>query len=689
MSAATTAQPPAVGLRRLGQYNDVILAVGVMMIIVMMIIPLPTILLDLFISLNIAIAITMLLVSLYILEPLQFSSFPSMLLLATLFRLALNISSSRSILVHGFAGEVIMTFGKFVVGGNLVVGLVIFLILVIIQFVVITNGAGRVAEVAARFTLDAMPGKQMAIDADLNAGMITEDQARARRLAIHQEASFYGAMDGASKFVKGDAIAGIVIMVVNIIGGVVTGVLQHGMPASDALNTYALLTVGDGLVSQIPALLISTATGIIVTRSAAGASLSSSVTGQMFGNSRALLVGGGLMLGLGLVPGLPKLPFFIVAVGLIAGSRLVARNKSADAAAAEVAAEPTTAEDDMTQYLHVDPMELEIGYGLIPLVDEGQGGHLLSRIALIRKQVAIDLGIILPTIRIHDNLQLAPNQYRILIRGADISTGEVFPDRLMAMNAGGASGDIDGIDGTEPAFGLPAKWITEGQRMHAEINGYTVVDPSSVVTTHLNEIIRKNAADLLRRQDVQKLLDAARQQHPAVVDELVPHLLSMGEVQQVLQYLLREGVSVRDLVTVLETLGNYARATKDIATLGEQVRAALAPTISRQYLQDDGRLHVLTLAPDLTADLGELVQMTDSGPHLALDPDRLQRLLGALAREMERLASLGRQPVLLVPGGIRLALRRSIERSLPNLVVLSYREVAPNIQVQASGSVRI
>jgi flagellar biosynthesis protein FlhA len=494
-------------------------------------------------------------------------------------------------------------------------------------------------------------------------------------------------MDGASKFVKGDAVAGIIIIVVNIIGGIATGVLQRGLPAGEALSTYALLSVGDGLVSQIPALLISTATGIIVTRSASGVSLSSSVVGQMFGNPRALLVGGGLMLGLGLVPGLPKMPFFITAVGLIVVSRLIPKRSTEDAGEFDEA--PASAEDDMTQYLHVDPMELEIGYGLIPLVDEQQGGHLLSRIALIRKQVALDLGIILPTIRIHDNLQLAPNQYRILIRGADVATGDIYPDRLMAMNAGGATSEIEGLDGVEPAFGLPAKWITEAQRMHAEINGYTVVDPSSVVTTHLNEVIRKNAADLLRRQDVQKLLDTVRAEHPAVVDELVPHMLAMGEVQQVLQFLLREGVSVRDLVTILETLGNCARQTKDVTVLGEQVRAALAPIISRQYLHEDGRLHVLTLQPDLAADLSDLLQMTDSGPHLALDPDRLQRLLTALAREMERVASLGRQPVLLVPAGVRLALRRAIERSLPNLVVLSYREIAPNIQVQATGSVRI
>jgi flagellar biosynthesis protein FlhA len=660
-----------------------------MAIIGMMIIPLPPMMLDILITLNIAVAITMLLVSLYILEPLQFSSFPSLLLLATLFRLALNISSSRSILMHGYAGDVIMTFGHFVVGGNLIVGLVIFLILVIIQFVVITNGAGRVAEVAARFTLDAMPGKQMAIDADLNAGMITEEQARTRRESIHQEASFYGAMDGASKFVKGDAIAGIVIMVVNIIGGIATGVLQQGMPAGEALSTYALLTVGDGLVSQIPALLISTATGIIVTRSGSGASLSTSVVGQMFGNPRALMVGGGLMLTLGLMPGLPKLPFIITGIMLIVSSRFVGKRQNEVALEEAEAIAPASAEDDMMQYLQVDPMELEIGYGLIPLVDEKQGGHLLSRITIIRKQVAMDLGIILPTIRIRDNLELQPNQYRVRIRGAEVATGEVYPDRLMAMNAGGATGDLEGISGIEPAFGLPATWITEGQRMEAEMHGYTVVDPSSIVTTHLNEVIRKNAADLLRRQDVQKLLDNVRRQAPAVVDELVPHMLVLGEIQQVLQFLLREGVSVRDLVTILETLGNFARQTKDIPTLGEQVRASLAPIISRQYVNEDGNLYVLTLQPDLTNDLADMLHPTEIGPQLALDPDRLQRLLSALAKEMERVAGVGRQPILLVPATIRLALRRAIERSLPNLVVLSYREIAPNVQVHASGSVRI
>ncbi len=680
-SAAATSGP--VGIRRLAGYSDVVLAAGVVLIVGMMIVPLPTFLLDVLITTNIAAAITILMVSLYVQEPLQFSAFPSVLLLATLFRLGLNITSSRLILLQADAGEVIRTF---VVGGNYVVGIVVFLILVVIQFVVITNGAGRVAEVAARFTLDAMPGKQMAIDADLNAGMINEEQARARRKAVEDEANFYGAMDGASKFVKGDAIAGVVIIVVNIIGGVVIGVLQHHMSIGESLKTYTLLTVGDGLVSQIPALVISTATGIIVTRTASESNLGQDVVRQALSSPRALAIGGALMLGLGLMPGLPKIPFFAIAVGLLAASQLLRRGRSVAAVAEPAPARPS--EEDMSQLLQVDPMEVEIGYGLIPLVDEAQGGQLLSRITMIRRQVALDLGIILPTIRIRDNLQLRPNEYRVKLRGVDVASGEVYPDRLMAMNAGGAPIEIEGIDGREPAFGLPARWITESQRMQAEVLGYTVVDPSSVITTHLSEVIRVNAPELLRRQDVQRLLDNVRKEHPAVIDELIPSLLSVGEVQQVLQHLLREGISIRDLVTILEALGNHARVVKDPAMLAEHVRAALAPAISRQFAEADGNLYVLTLQPDLSATLSDALQPMDGGVHLALEPETHQRLIGALAKEMERVAALGRQPVLLVPAGIRLALRRATERSLPNLVILSYREVSSHVRVHAIGSVR-
>jgi len=679
---------PVTGFRRLTQYSDVVLAMGVIMIVTMMIVPIPPALVDVLITLNIAGALTILLVSIYLLEPLQFSAFPSLLLLATLYRLALNVTSTRLILLRGDAGDVIAAFGSFVVGGNYVVGIVVFVILVVIQFVVITNGAGRVAEVAARFTLDAMPGKQMAIDADLNAGLITEDEARARRQQIAREANFYGAMDGASKFVKGDAIAGVIIIIVNIIGGVIIGALQRGLPIGEALRTYALLTVGDGLVSQIPALLISTATGIIVTRaSTSDHDLGHDMVRQVLKNPRALAIGGALLLLLGVIPGLPKLPFFLIAVALLGASQLVRQHHRA--APVEEAPAETPAEDDMMDLLRVDPMELEIGYGLIPLVDETQGGTLLKRITLVRRQVALDLGITVPTIRIRDNLQLRPNEYRIKLRGVEVAGGEVYPDRLMAMNAGGVSGEIDGIDGREPAFGLAAKWIPENQRMHAEALGYTVVDPASVVTTHLSEVIRTHAADILRRQDVQRLLDGVRLEHPAVVDELVPHILSLAEVQQVLQHLLREGISIRDLVTVLEALGNHARTTKDVPTLAEHVRAALAPAISARYATPEGDLYVLTLQPEVSSHLVDSLQATESGPQLSLDPEWLQRFLTAIAREMERVASLGRQPILLVPAGIRLALRRATERSLPNLTILSYREIAPNVQVHAAGMVRV
>jgi flagellar biosynthesis protein FlhA len=675
-----------VGLRRLIRYSDVMLAAGVVAIVAIMIIPVPTRLLDVLITTNIAAAITILLVALYVQEPLQFSAFPSILLLATLFRLALNITSTRLILLQGDAGEVIRSFGTFVVGGNYVVGIIVFLILVVIQFVVITNGAGRVAEVAARFTLDAMPGKQMSIDADLNAGLISEDEARRRREEIAREADFYGAMDGASKFVKGDAIAGIVIIVVNIVGGIAIGAIQRGMPLGEALQTYALLTVGDGLVSQIPALLISTATGIIVTRSAADTNLGLDVARQILSTPRALAITGVLLAVLGLAPGLPKLPFFVGAAGLLLTSRLLRQPVTPPAGEATApAAEP---EDSLPELVSVDPLELEIGYGLIPMVDQSAGGQLLRRITLLRKQIAQELGMIVPTIRIRDNLQLRPNEYRVLLRGVRVAQGEIYPDRLMVMSPAGGPPEIEGIQSKEPAFGLPAVWVQEAQRPAAELQGYTVVDPASVITTHLSEVIRGHAAELLRRQDVQRLLDLVRQDHPAVVDELIPHLLSLSEVHQILQHLLSEGIPIRDLVTILETLGNHARSVRNVAALAEHARAALAPVITQQYLETDGFLYAMTLHPELSAELGNAIHPTDEGPQLLISPDRLQRLVANLAHEMERMAGMGHQPVLLVPGTIRLGLSRLLRRSLPNLAVLAFQEITPGVQIQVLGSVR-
>ena len=677
-------------MMRIARYSDIVLAFGVILIIAMMVIPIPPPVLDLLLTTNISIGLVVLLVSMYILTPLDFSSFPSLLLIATLFRLALNISSSRLILSEGQAGSVIDSFGSFVIGGNIVVGMVVFAILAIIQFVVITNGATRVAEVAARFTLDAMPGKQMAIDADLNAGMIDENQARERRETVAQEANFYGAMDGASKFVRGDAIAGVIIILINIVGGIAIGMLQLGLSFNEALQTFARLTVGDGLVSQIPALLIATATGVIVTRSASDSNLGENLTTQLLTSYRALGIGGVIVIGFGIAPGLPTIPFAAIGILLLSLAGMMWRSQRQAAAApepADVEAPLPTPEEDLSLLLQVDPMELEIGYSLIPLVDENSSSNLLRRISLIRRQIALDLGIIVPSIRIHDNLELSPNEYRIKIRDVRVGGGTLYPDRLMAMDPGIATEKIDGIEGLEPAFGLPAVWIQSGDRERAERAGFTIVDPGSVIATHLTEVIRAHAADLLTRQDVQTLLDAVRSDHPTVLDELLPNLLSVGEIQQVLRNLLREGVSIRDLITILETLGNAARQGRDLTQLTEETRRALAASISRRLASQDGNLYVMTLAPDLNQSLMGSVQQTETGPALLLDPETLQNTLQSIGEEAEAMAGQGHRPILLAPGNIRAALRRLIERSLPNVSVLSYQEVAPQVDVHSVGMV--
>jgi flagellar biosynthesis protein FlhA len=671
-------------LGKLMQYSDVLLALGVALILGMMIIPLPEHVLDVLIVTNVSMAMVMLLVSMHIAEPLQFSSFPSILLLATLFRLGLNISASRLILLQGHAGDVIASFGNFVVGGNYVVGVVIFLILIVIQFVVITNGAGRVAEVAARFTLDSMPGKQMSIDADLNAGAIDEATARARRRAVQQEADFYGAMDGASKFVKGDAIAGVVIILVNVIGGLVIGVFQLGMPIGQALGNYTLLTVGDGLVSQIPAILISTATGIIVTRAASDGNLGRDIATQVLANPRALFMVSGALVALALIPGLPKLPLFLMS-GAIGGTALLVRNHVKTQESEETALAPApcgNAEpENVHKYLRVDPIEVEIGYALIPLTDAEQGGTLLGRVTLIRRQVALDLGIVLPTIRIRDNAELQPNQYTIKLRGVPVATGEVRPRWLLAMNPGMVEEEMEGIPAVEPAFGLPAVWINPNERERAEVLGYTVVDPPSVIITHLSEVIRTHAATILSRQDVQTLLDHVKEEHPALVNELVPAVLSLGEVQRVLQNLLRERVSVRDLVTVLEAITDQARVTHDADVLSEHVRQALARQLTRQYAGEDGRLSVITLAPAWQQELAKNVVQTERGPSLHVEPGAAQQFLHRIREAMERLAAAGHQPIILCPARLRLPLRRFTELALPSVVVLAYSEISPNVEV--------
>jgi flagellar biosynthesis protein FlhA len=688
----------ASGWQRLLQQRDVLLPVAVVAVIAMMIVPLPTVMLDLLLIVNLSIGLLILLVSMYTTEPLAFSVFPTLLLITPLFRLALNISASRLILLNAFAGHVIEAFGSVVIGGSYVVGIVVFIILVVIQFVVITNGAGRVAEVAARFTLDAMPGKQMSIDADLNAGLITEAEAKRRRQKIEQEADFYGAMDGASKFVRGDAIAGIIIILVNILAGFVIGVMQQGMSLMGALQTYALLTVGDGLVSQIPALMISTATGIVVTRAATSGDLGTDTIRQITSNPRVLGIVTGALIVLAFVPGIPKLPFFIIAC-LTGGGAYMAWQSEASGERTAISGGATVVEttatgepaptgpEAVTPLLALDPMELEIGYGLIPLVDPQEAGNLLDRITRIRRQMALDLGIVLPTVRVRDNLQLQPNQYVVKLRGVEVARGDLLINQYLAMNAGLADEQIEGIPTTEPAFGLPALWIQASLKDRAELLGYTVVDPPSVLTTHLTEVIKGNAANILSRQDVQTLITNLKAEHPAVVDELIPGVLSIGETQKVLQNLLRERITIRDLVTIVETLADYARQTRDTEALTEYVRQRLARAISAQYRGADGLVHVITLSPRVEQQLTEALKQTDQGTMIAMEPVRAQQLLQRLAGEMERVAGLGHAPVLLCSARLRLAVRRLTERVLPNLVVLSFSEIATGVDVQAEGMV--
>ncbi len=683
------------GLARLFGQADVLLAAGMIVIVGMMIIPLPTPLLDLLLTINIAVSVTILLVAIYTEDAMAFSVFPSLLLITTLFRLALNVSTSRLILLQADAGEVVHSFGDFVVGGNLVVGLVVFLILVVIQFVVITNGAGRVAEVAARFTLDAMPGKQMAIDADLNAGLIDENQARERRRQIGEEAGFYGAMDGASKFVKGDAIAGIVIIIVNIIGGLSIGVLQQGAGPGEALQTYAQLTVGDGLVSQLPALLISTATGIVVTRAAGDSNLGSQLFAQLTGQSRPLFVAGAMLAIFAMMPGLPKVPFLAIAAVTAGSGFVIRRQQAADAIAAQFVEPPEVREPEhlgpqqVIQMMSIDPLEVEVGYGLIPIVDEASGGGLLRRITMIRRQLALDLGLVLPTVRVRDNLQHAPNTYVVKLRGVEIARGTLMPGHYLAMDPGAAEGEVPGVETHEPAFGLPARWIAPAHRERAELLGFTVVDAESVLATHLTELVKRFAPDLLSRQDTQNLLENLRHEYPALVDDLVPGTLTVGEVQEVLQNLLAERVSIRDLVTICEALATQGRVTRDVDLLTEYARAALARQISRQYADESGQIFVITVGPRTEDEIASSIQQSERGSAVAMPPWQVQRLLGVVSAEVERAAGNGRDPIILCSSRIRLALRRLLERRLPNVVVLSFAEITPQTSVEAVGNIEV
>ena len=676
------------------KYSDVIIAVTLVMIVIMMIIPLPTALLDLLICLNITIALVVIMSAIYNEEALDLSVFPSLLLVTTLFRLALNISSTRLILINGYAGEVITAFGNFVVGGNPVVGFIMFIILVIINFIVITKGSERVAEVSARFTLDAMPGKQMAIDADLNQGAITDEEAKVRRTKIQREADFFGAMDGASKFVKGDAIAAIIIMLINIGGGFVIGMAQKDMDAATALQTYTLLTVGEGLVSQIPALLISTATGIIVTRAASEGNLGNDLVKQLFNNERIFFINTGVLLMLSIVPGLPGIPFASLAlICAFIGYSLHRKNIVPEEVKEEQqqAKEKTeaTRPENIISLLQVDPMELEIGYSLIPLVDTGQGGDLLDRIVMIRRQCALELGLVVPTIRIRDNIQIKPNAYIIKLKGMEIARGELMLDHFLAMNSGTVFEEIPGIETVEPAFGLPAIWIPESQREQAELSGYTVVDAVSVLATHLTEIIKQHAAEILGRQETQNLVDNLAKSNRGLVDEVIPELLGVGEVQKVLANLLNERVSIRDMSTIMEVLADYARATKDPEILTEYVRHAMGRQITHQVVQGGSTLPCVTLDPALENRIVGSIQRTDHGSYVSLDPDSMRRMINSLNNEIEKLANQGYPAVVLTSPAVRLYFRKLVERSVQGLTIVSHAEIDQSVEIQIIGVIRI
>ncbi|WP_031584838.1 flagellar biosynthesis protein FlhA [Selenomonas bovis] len=678
------------------KYSDVLIAVAIVIIVVMMIIPLPTLLLDLLICLNITIALLVVMSVIYNKEALDLSIFPSLLLVTTLFRLALNISSTRLILLDGYAGEVITAFGNFVVGGNPVVGFIVFIILVGINFIVITKGSERVAEVSARFTLDAMPGKQMAIDADLNQGAITDAQAKVRREKIQHEADFFGAMDGASKFVKGDAIAAIVIMLINISGGFVIGMLQRNLSALQALQQYTLLTVGEGLVSQIPALLISTATGLIVTRAGAEGNLGADMVSQLFRNDRIFFILSGVLAFFAIVPGLPGIPFSVLAVLCFFIGRAL-KQSTAATAAQEAKTEKSvqqqqkkkaTSPENIVSLLQVDPMELEIGYSLIPLVDTGQGGDLLDRIVMIRRQCALELGLVVPTIRIRDNIQIKPNAYIIKLKGVEIAKGELMLDHYLAMNSGTVFEEVPGIETTEPAFGLPALWIPESEREQAELNGYTVVDAVSVLATHLTEVIKSHAAEILGRQEAQNLVDNLKKTNKTLVEEVVPDLLTVGEVQKVLQNLLAERISIRDMETIFEVLSDYARATKDTEILTEYVRHAMARQITQANVQN-GQLPCVTLDPALENRIAGGVQRTDRGSYVSLDPDSMKKLIDSLNNELQKLANMGYQSIVLTSPAVRLYFRKLVERSVPGIIVLSQAEIEQSVEIQILGVVKI
>ncbi len=701
----TPAAPPLRSpVARLFRNGDLLFTIGLFGAILLMILPVGPFLLDGFLSISIALSLLILLVILYVKEPHDFTGFPTLLLFITLFRLALNVASTRLILIDGYAGHIIEAFGNFVVRGNYVVGMVVFLILVVINFIVITKGAGRIAEVAARFTLDAMPGKQMAIDADLNAGIINEAEARARRLKVEQEADFYGAMDGASKFVRGDAIAAVLITLINIIGGFAIGIMQKGMSVPDALQRFTLLSIGDGLVSQIPALITSTAAGILVTRAATKESLGTELSRQLLLFPRAMTILTIMLLVFAGVPGLPLLPFLVLA-GLTGFLARALRDEKLVAALAEPAksdgpgakaeagaaggkgeaagsAGAAGAADKIESLLHVDTLQIELGYGLVGLADRSKGGDLLDRVTGVRKTFAQEMGVIIPPIRLRDNLQLEPNHYRFLLKGQAIATGELEPGHWLAMNATNSKVQLKGIPTTEPVFKLPATWVTDVERKNAEISGYTVVDAASVLVTHLTETAKRHCHEILTRQDVQVLLDHLKQTHPTVVSELIPGLLTVGQVQRILQNLLAEGVGIRNLATILEKVSDAAAATKNPDELAEYARRALGPQITKSFQDEGGKLKVITLEPRLEQQLLQGVRQTPSEITMYVDPKLARHVMESLSQRVQKMLADGLPPLVLTAPHLRLPFRRFFETTFTDLAVLSFPEIPPRIEIQ-------
>lgn len=673
---------------------DLVLGLYLLAAIIFFIVPIPSVLLDILLALNIATALCILFNSLFSREALSMSSFPTLLLFTTIFRISLNVSSTKLILQTGDAGNVVTTFGNFVGGGNLVVGVIVFAILILIQFMVINKGSERVAEVSARFTLDAMPGKQMAIDADLNTGAITDEQAKEKRQKIQDEASFFGAMDGATKYVKGDAVAGLIITFINLIGGLVTGVMMQGLDINSALQKYTILTIGDGLVSQIPSLLISLSTGILVTKVSKEANITDIVIEQLFSIPKVLYIVGGSMCFLGIVTPLNTFIFLaygaaFIAAGYSIQSKIGTKEIEEEVQADEEQAEEIRRPENVVSLLQVDPIELEFGYGIIPLADVNQGGDLLDRVVMIRRQVALELGCVVPMIRLRDNIQLNPNQYVIKIKGVPVSEGEILFDHYMAMNPGYVEEEITGIPTFEPSFHLPAIWITESQRERAESMGYTVVDPPSIIATHLTEVIRGHLDELLTRQDVQNLINNVQEANSTLIAELVPKLLGVGEIQKVLQNLLREGISIRDLITIFETLADYAPTTRDTDVLTEYVRQNLKRAISNKYFLMNEMTSVVTLDPKIEQDIMGAVKQTEQGAYLTLDPDKKQAIINAVQKETTKLEDLGKNPIVITSPIVRMYFKKLTEEYFKDLIVVSYNEIESNVELQSVGMVTV